>query len=174
MDAGLKLRPLELADAPVISAAFTAIGWHKPVEKYQRYLAEQHAGERDVIVALMGEVFAGYGNVVWKAGYPPFREAGIPEIQDLNVLPPFRRRGVATAIMDEAERLIARRSAVAGIGVGLYGDYGPAQRMYILRGYLPDGRGITYRGQFVAAGAEVMADDDLVLWLTKRLDGDRS
>lgn len=165
----IALRPLELADAPIIAAAFTAIGWNKPVEKYRRYFFEQQAGLREVIVAQVGGVFAGYGNVVWRPSYRPFRDAAIPEIQDLNVLPDFRRQGVATAIMDEAETRIATRSAVAGIGVGLYGDYGPAQRMYVRRGYMPDGRGITYHNEHVAPGSAVAADDDLVLWLTKRL-----
>ena len=33
---------------------------------------------------------------------------------------------------------------IVGIGVGLYPDYGSAQRLYIKRGYLPDGHGATY------------------------------
>jgi hypothetical protein len=40
--------------------------------------------------------------------------------------------------------LVAERSDVVGLGVGLYPDYGTAQRMYVRRGYLPDGRGVIY------------------------------
>ena len=43
-----------------------------------------------------------------------------------------------------------------------------AQRMYVLRGYVPDALGITCSThQRVHGGEAVRADDDLVLWLTK-------
>ena len=71
--------------------------------------------------------------------------------------------------MDEAERLIAERSRICGIGVGLHHDYGAAQRLYALRGYVPDARGITSHGRRVNWGDEAKVDDDLVLWLTKPL-----
>lgn len=170
MAAEIVVRNLELSDPPLIAAAFAKVGWrNKSESKYIGYYAEQTAGVRDVIVALYGDRFAGYGTVVWMPDYPTFRALGIPAIVDLNVLPQFRRRGIASAIMDEAEARIALRSSFAGLGVGLYSDYGPAQRMYVLRGYVPDGKGITYRDEYVTAGAGVIVDDDLVLWLTKRL-----
>ena len=56
-----------------------------------------------------------------------------------------------------------------GIGVGLSRDYGAAQRLYIKRGYVPDGRGVTYNYLPVMAGSKVLVDDDLVLWFTKKL-----
>jgi GNAT superfamily N-acetyltransferase len=122
-----------------------------------------------VLVALRGAEVRGYGTVVWEPDYPPFREDGVPEIQDLNVLPAFRRGGIATRILDEAERLIGERSPVVGIGVGLYADYGPAQRLYVLRGYVPDGRGMSHNGRFILGGEGVVADDDLALYLRKHL-----
>jgi hypothetical protein len=42
------------------------------------------------------------------------------------VLPDFRRPGIASALMDLAEEYEGARSRIAGIGVGLYADYGPA------------------------------------------------
>ena len=101
----------------------------------------------------------------------PFREQGIPEIQDFNVLPGFRTRGIGSRLLDAAEQLVAERSSVVGIGVGLYADYGAAQRLYVRRGYLPDGRGVSYCGRPILGGETVVADDDLVLHFTKRLDG---
>ena len=71
--------------------------------------------------------------------YPYYQENGIPEIQDLNVLPKFRRQGIATQLLDEAESRIAQRADIVGIGFSLYADYGAAQRLYFLRGYIPDG-----------------------------------
>jgi GNAT superfamily N-acetyltransferase len=172
----LAIRPLEASDVQPIAAAFAAIGWDKPASKYERYLAEQRRGERVVLVALVaGSVgerdgrFAGYLTVVWRSGYPPFREAGIPEIVDFNVLPHLRRRGIGSRLMDEAEHVIAERSPEAGIGVGMDPDYGPAQRLYVKRGYVPDGRGLYTDDRPVAWGETVTVDDGLVLHFTKRL-----
>jgi ribosomal protein S18 acetylase RimI-like enzyme len=169
MNTDLTLRLLGAQDIDTISAAFTAIGWHKPPSLYQVYLAEQEAGGRVVLVARVKGAFAGYVTIRWESDYAPFREQGIPEIVDLNVLPPFRRRGIGSALLDEAERRIAERSPVAGIGVGLYADYGAAQRMYVLRGYVPDGRGLCYAGRQVLPGKTAAVDDALTLHLTKDL-----
>ena len=46
----------------------------------------------------------------------------------------YRRRRIGTVLMDEAETLIAARCDVAGIGAGMDGEYGAAQRLYVLRG----------------------------------------
>ena len=120
-------------------------------------------------MALAGGEFAGYLTVDWSPVYPPFRLGGIPEITDFNVLPPFRRRGIGTRLMDEAERRIAERSPVVRIGFGLTPDYGAAQRMYVMRGYVPDGMGMRKNDRYVKPGDRLTADDDLVLFLTKRL-----
>ena len=97
------------------------------------------------------------------------RAALVPEISDFNVLPDFRRQGIGTALMDEAERVIAARSPVAGVGVGMTRDYGNAQRLYVRRGYAPDGNGLMTHERPVIHGESVVVDDDLVLYLTKRL-----
>jgi GNAT superfamily N-acetyltransferase len=163
----LEITPLRPDDPPVFEAAFDAIGWHKPAAQYQRYLDEQTADQRPVLVARVDGEFAGYVTVVWEPTYPAFRAAEIPEIQDFNVLPKFRRRGIGSALMDAAEALIATRSKVVGIGVGLYPDYGPAQRLYVLRGYVPDGLGIASETVQVHAGQVVRVDDDLALYFTR-------
>lgn len=112
---------------------------------------------------------AGYVCVMWTSGYDPFRVAGIPEIMDFNVLPSHRRRGVGTALLDTAEALIAERATAAGLGCGLYADYGPALLLYLKRGYLPDGRGVVYDGQHVPPGGAVRLDDSAEMMLTKPL-----
>jgi len=160
---------MEPCDAATISSAFSTIGWNKPEAQYIRYMEDQNAGRAVVLVAELGDAFAGYGCVVWESSHAAFREKSIPEVSDLNVLPAFRRKGIATAIMNRAEALIAERSETAGIGFGIYEDYGGAQRMYVLRGYVPDGRGCTSHHKPVQGGDRVRADDALVLWLTKRL-----
>jgi hypothetical protein len=85
----LEIRPLAENDPPVIAAAFEAIGWRKPVEQYRRYLLEQSAGVRTVLVARLDGDFAGYVTIVWSPAYAALRDAGIPEISDFNVLLPF-------------------------------------------------------------------------------------
>ena len=161
------IRALRDDDPVVISAAFTAIGWDKPVTQYEKYLADQRAGLRNVLVATVDDEFAGYVTVWWESTYEPFN--GIPEISDFNVLPKFRRRGIGTALMDAAETLVAERSDTVGIGVGLYADYGTAQRMYVRRGYLPDGRGLVYNGKQVPPGETIRNDDAANLMFTKPL-----
>jgi ribosomal protein S18 acetylase RimI-like enzyme len=165
----IRLHDLAEQDCPVIAMAFTAQGWNKPLAQYRRYFQEQLTGQRDVIVAEVDGQFAGYVTIVWESNYPPFREANIPEVVDFNVLIAYRRHGVGTALMDEAERRIARQSPVAGIGVCLTPDYGPAQILYVRRGYIPDGRGIFQNGRHCRHGDQVTVDDDLALCLTKSL-----
>ena len=163
------LRPLQYDDIAEVVAAFAAIGWGgKDAAQFQRYLAEQEAGLRVTRFAFLDGVFTGYLNVLWQSGYPPFAAARIPEINDFNVLPDFRRQGIGTALMDEAERIIATRAPVAGLGIGMTQDYGDALRLYLRRGYLPDGRGLITEGRPVVYGESVLVDDDLVLYLTRQ------
>ncbi|WP_172198664.1 GNAT family N-acetyltransferase [Saccharibacillus qingshengii] len=165
----IHIRSLEEADAARISRAFLEQGWNKTSELYERYAAEQREGARVTLIAEADGAFAGYINVLWESDYPAFRAAGIPEISDLNVLVKFQRLGMASKLMDHAEQAIAERSTEAGIGVGLFSDYGPAQVLYARRGYIPDGRGLYKEGKYSRYGDTEVIDDDLVLYLTKRL-----
>jgi len=167
--AELVIRLLEDRDIPQIARAFAEIGWNKPASQYERYLLEQQSKTRLVFVALVKKEFAGYLTIRWSSHYEPFRERNIPEIVDFNMLPGFRRMGIGTQLMDEAESEIAEVSEVAGIGVGMTSDYGDAQRLYIHRGYIPDGLGLHWRDHHVHFGEEVIVDDDLGLYLTKKL-----
>lgn len=163
------LRAITPADADAIPPILASLGWGSRGDLYERYVAEQASGVREVWIADVDGAVAGYLTIVWQSHYPPFAAESIPEIVDFNVWPAFQRRRFGTALMDHAEARIATRSTAAGIGVGLTPDYGAAQRLYVLRGYVPDGRGLTYRDRFVAHGDPVAVDDDLVLHLTKRL-----
>lgn len=155
------------ADVADLASAFSVL--NKSHEQYRRYFEEQQNGARLVLVARDDGKISGYITIVWHSNYAPFREAAIPEIQDFNVLPKFRRRAIGSRLLNEAERKVAERSSIAGLGVGLFHDYGAAQRLYALRGYVPDARGITSHGRRLNWGDEAKIDDDLVLWLTKSL-----
>ena len=165
----LAIRPLNEHDPYVISAAFARMGWNKSEAQYRQYLTEQLAGTRTCFIAIVDGQFAGYVTVNWRPSYPGFSEWNIPEIQDLNVLRQFRRQGIATRLLDLAEAEVARGSGIVGIGVGLHPGYNVAQRLYVTRGYVPDGRGVTYKDHYMEEGASVVLDDDLVLHFTKQL-----
>ncbi len=143
--------------------------WHKPAGYFERVLDQQAFGALILLLALDADAYLGHCKLVWSPGYPGFRERGIPEIQDLNVNRSRRRRGVASRLLEEAEARIVKQSRFAGIGFGLYADYGAAQRLYIQRGYVPDGRGVHYHHEPLPPGATCTLDDDLVLYLVKQL-----
>lgn len=163
------IRDIEREDCAVISAAFVAQGWDKPVSQYERYYAARQAGTQDTLVAFVDGEFAGYTTIKYASAYAPFRDKGIPEISDLNVRQVYQRRGLGAYIIQKSEERILKRRDVAGIGMALLPEYGVAQRLYCKLGYLPDGRGVAYKYQTPAYGAVVKADDDLVLWMTRQL-----
>ena len=148
---------------------WSAEGLNDRGDLFDRYAVEQSDGTRDVLIALNPDKPVGYLTVLWQSGYPPFRRDKVPEINDFNVFPSARRFGVGTALMDEAEAIIHERGSEAGIGVGLYSDYGPAQQMYVRRGYVPDGLGVTSHANKVEPGQSVVVDDELIPWFRKRL-----
>jgi GNAT superfamily N-acetyltransferase len=165
MPAAIHIRPLTREDLQLLDGAYDL----RQPSKFTLYLEEQEAAERSVLVARSGERVVGFATVRWQSLYPPFREIGIPEIVDLDVLPEFRRRGAGSALMDSAERLITTRSSVAGIAVGLHAGYGAAQRLYALRGYLPDGHGLWLNDHYVEEGEHIPVGDEALLYLIKDL-----
>jgi len=165
----LLLRPIRLEDCPIISTAFKAQGWNKPISQYKQYVLYQEQGLRDIIIAESNQEFAGYLTIHWKSDYPPFQKRAIPEVVDFNVLKKFQRLGIGTALMEEAETRTKKVSEYAGIGFGVYQDYGPAQILYIHRGYIPDGNGLVQDGVPVTPGTTLRIDDSVVLYLTKKL-----
>ena len=163
------IRLLEQNDIPIIVKNFLSHNWAKPRATFDKYLLAQQSGERLIWVAYDSDQFAGYVTLKWESEYPSFYEKNIPEIMDLNVLPPFRSKGIGSALLEIVENEAYKKCDVVGLGVGLYSGYGAAQRLYITRGYMPDGEGITYNYKRVEPGETVCLDDDLVLWLTKKV-----
>jgi GNAT superfamily N-acetyltransferase len=166
----IEVRQADYNDADWMQNSFDRfMGWTKPPGYFHNCCDRQAEGQIVLLVAADGDQYAGHVTVVWSPDYPYFRDNGIPEIQDLAVLPGYRRQKVATALVDTAETRIRDRSKVAGRGGGVYADDGPAQRMYIRRGYVPDGKGMTYHNAYVTPGASIPVDDDLILFLVKNL-----
>jgi len=161
----VQIRSIEPGDVDPLTEAFRS--WPKEREQFATYAAMAATGERDVVLALLDDRPVGYLTIAWTSHYPAFSDAGIPEVVDFNVVPDARRSGIGWALMDEAERRIGARSSMAGIGVGLYRDYGSAQRMYVKRGYLPDGAGIVVDGIAPEPGSTIVLDDSPALMFTK-------
>ncbi len=165
-----RIRQARPDEADWLQESFNSgMGWQKAPGYFAAVLDQQTRNQVELLLALMDVAYLGHCKIVWRSAYPGFHERGIPEIQDLNVRPEFRRRGIGSGLLDEAERRITRRSERAGIGFGLYADYGAAQRLYIKRGYVPDGRGVHYGGSPAQAGRSYCLNDDMILYLVKRL-----
>ena len=152
-----EIRAMRRSDIDAIAECFAS--WNKKREQYERYFEANRSGERVTLVAEARAQVVGYTNVVWQSAYEPFWRDGIPEIVDLNVVEEFQRRGIGTALITEAERIVAGAGKpVIGIGVGQTPDYAAAQRLYPKLGYVYNGRGIRTDPQWGDA-----------LYLTKRL-----
>jgi GNAT superfamily N-acetyltransferase len=173
--AKITIRTLSISDIPVLMNAFQNENWPKNISTFENYLKEQNIGSRFVWIAYVDNCFAGYVTITWESKYKDFAKSNIPEIMDLSVLPSFRKIGVGSMLLDVAEKKAATKSQVVGLGVGLYsgpdGGYGMAQKLYVKRGYVPDGKGMTSHYKETIPGNTYLLDDDLVLWFTKKLDG---
>ena len=164
----IKIRAIHESDISMIVSEFERFQWPKPASTFETYCKEQNQQERLTWLAFYQGDFAGYVTLKWNSFYQPFELAKTPEIMDLNVLPPYQKKGIGSTLLDLAESEASKKSKVVGIGVGLYSGYGNAQKLYIARGYQPDGLGVTYDYKPVEPGNMVCLDDDLVLWFTKQ------
>lgn len=150
-------------------AAFAEHQIHRPDEYYSNCLKENETGKRVTLLAYIDDILVGCSHLKYNSDYPYFNELQIPEINDLNVFIPYQRQGVANTLIEHFESIASKTCARIGIGVGLYKDYGNAQRIYCRRGYILDGNGVMYNNEPVAPGAMVCVDDDLNLFFTKDL-----
>lgn len=131
----------------------------------------EHALERgQIFLAHEDGILCGFCVLNWQPRYSLYKKLGIPEIQDINVLPHHRRKGIATALIERCENKAKAKSCeYIGISVGLTKDFGPAQILYAKCGYMPDGNGVTYDRKGVQSGKPYSMDDDLALMLIKAL-----
>ena len=99
----------------------------------------------------------------------PWAGMGYPEIVDLSVFIAARNQGIGNRLLDVAEAQAAKLADRVCLAVGVHSGYGAAQRIYIQRGYLPDGTGAWYQGKPLEQYAPCCNDDDLLLYLSKSL-----
>ena len=162
------IRKMQESDIKDLSRGFISQGWPSRGEVLARYFLEQESGEREVLVAGIDGAVAGYITILPSAKHGPFAEV-YPELSDFNVFEHFRNQGIGNQLLEKAEKRVKFVSSKVTLGVGLHLGYGPAQRLYIKRGYIPDGTGVWYRNKPLEMGASCQNDDDLVLYLSKDL-----
>jgi|GEM_PF-3599282 GNAT superfamily N-acetyltransferase len=134
----------------------------------EQHVADHAAGGGTTLTARMDDRIAGLITVRWTSNNSALADHGIPLIHQLIVVPGLRRQGIGNRLLDAAELLAARRGRRAvGITVGLFDEYGPAQRLYVSRGYLPDGNGACQGRVPLREGQSVIVDHSLIIWLIK-------
>lgn len=143
-------------------------GWDKPVSQFNKYLKEQKNQEREVFIAVFEDNVAGYVTLIPKAIAGPFQ--GLPEVSDFNVLIKYRGNGIGSKLLDILEDEVKKESDIITLSVGLHYGYGSAQRMYVKRGYIPDGSGAWYEDKPLEQYAPCRNDDGLVLYMSKSLE----
>ena len=163
------IRDLVHSDAQILTDEENAQGWDETGEKYEKRLEHQAQGMSISLVAEYKGNVAGYINVYPNSKWGAFANTGYPEIVDFAVLKKYRRNGIGNKLMDIAEKIASEYSDCAYLGVGLHSGYGSAQRMYVKRGYIPDGGGVWYKERVCPQYADCANDDELVLYLSKNL-----
>lgn len=162
------IRKMQESDIKDLSRGFISQGWPGREEILARYFLEQECGEREVLVAEVEGALAGYITILPCAKQGPFAEI-YPELSDFNVFEPFQNQGIGNLLLEEVEKRVRLISDKVTLGVGLHSGYGPAQRLYIKRGYIPDGSGVWYRNQPLEMNAFCEDIGELVLYLSKNL-----
>ena len=162
------IRNMIKSDIESLSHGFMTQGWPGREEILARYFLEQESGEREVLVTEIDGAVASYVTILPSAKHGPFAEV-YSELSDFNVFEPFQNQGIGNLLLEEAEKRVRLISDKVTLGVGLHSGYGPAQRLYIKRGYIPDGTGVWYQNHQPAMNAVCEDIGELVLYLSKNL-----
>lgn len=164
------IRNMVDSDAAFITQEEIVQGWNATIDKYELRLKDQQEGRAVVLVAEYCGNVAGYIAIYPDSIRGAFANQGYPEIVDFGVLEKYRRKGIGSRLMDVAERVAFEYNSVVYLGVGLHSGYGSAQRMYVKRGYVPDGTGIWYGEKVCEPYSPCCNDDELVLYFSKSVE----
>jgi GNAT superfamily N-acetyltransferase len=163
----LIIRSMKDTDANHIFNALKNQGWHPNLATYEAYFFMQKNNERIIFIAENSTHILGYVTLVMNAAYGPYKNQMIPMIIDLNVFEIYRNQGIASKLLDVLEDYAFSRSTKVCLSVGLHSGYGSAQRLYVKRGYIPDGSGVWYQDEMAKPYSTVGNDDDLTLYFIK-------
>lgn len=136
---------------------------------FNRQMNQQRNGECVALLAVCKGMIAGYVFLYYRCKWGGLGGKGIPGIVDLFVFPSFRNHGIAGKLLDVAEEIAGAYCDRVYLDVCLAGEYGVAQKLYMKRGYLPDGKGVYYKEQVCLMNALCKNDDELTLCLIKEL-----
>jgi len=165
----LNIRSMKEGDIDIIMKNYIEQGWSKPKEVLEKYLENQNSGFLYMFAADYNNDIAGYTVLYPDTGVGPFAFQKIPVISDFIVFEKYQRQGIGTKMLDEAEMKAFELNDRVQLGVGLHSGYGSAQRIYIKRGYVPDGTGVWWNNTPLEQYADCKNNDELVLFLIKDL-----
>ena len=173
VNGSLLIRSMEIEDAKTIYDTYKSYGWHPALETYEAYYKEQSENKRKVFIAEYEGNVSGLCTLVLNPTEGPWAGRGYPEIVDLTVFFHLHNKGIGNKLLDAVEAEASKISDTVYLAVGVHSGYGAAQRIYVKRGYIPDGSGVWYRGKPLAQYAPCCNDDELLLFMSKRLDMDK-
>lgn len=156
-------------DAKVIYDTYLSYGWHPSIETFDNYYQEQESNQRLVLIPEYEGKASGLCTLVLNPTEGPWANMGYPEIVDLRVFHHVHNRGIGNMLLEVAEREASKISDMVYLAVGIHSGYGAAQRIYVKRGYIPDGNGAWYQGKILDQYAPCCNDDDLLLFMSKKL-----
>lgn len=167
----VRIKKLTIEDIQKIQTDSHNTGLQLRKDMLAHYLDKQNRHQMMAIVALLPDATPiGYSAFVYNSSHNTFSQRKIPEISDIHVAKDYRGHGVGQMLLDCTERLAKGMGfSSLGLGVRLYAEHSPTQRLYATNGYIPEGTGLFYSGKPVLKGEKVCIDDDLVLYLTKEL-----
>ena len=168
----LLIRSMEKSDARVIYDTYLSYNWHPVLETYETYYRENLSGRRITFCAEVDGKLAGHVSLILAPDpgeMGPFAGSGMPLVSDFTVFFAYHRRGIGKKLMDVLEGKAAELADGVCLAVGCHYGYGTAQRMYIKRGYIPDGSGVWWNGKRHEQYEPCVNDDELLLWLSKDL-----
>lgn len=175
----LIIRSMKYNDAQELAEGFKNQGWGYRLEQLKNYYVQQQNSQRQVVVAEVNSKAIGYCTVLPCSHSGPFAQQeyldkyslpnNIPTVCDFNVLEEYQNKGAGKLILDAIESIASKSCDYVCLGVGLHPGYGSAQRMYVKRGYVPDGSGVWFNDKRAEQNAVIENNDDLILYMIKRL-----
>lgn len=164
----IEIRKMSYDDIPLICKADNDES-DRYITYLENQLKNQEKQECSALIALYNGKVAGYVFLYYKCRWGGLANCNIPGVVDLIVFGEYRQKGIATKLMDVAENIAKSHSNKVYLDVCLNSEYGPAQRFYIKRGYIPDGKGMYYEERVCETDAICKNDDELTLCLVKEL-----
>ena len=164
----VQIRKMTYDDIPLICKADNDES-ESNIEYLKNNLDNQDNKKCSALLALYNNQIAGYVFLYYECKWGGLKNQGLPSVVDLIVFEAYRRKGIATALMDFAEREARSFNSKIYLDVCLNSEYGPAQCFYIRRGYVPDGAGVYYEQEVLSINSPCFNDDELTLCLVKKL-----